>query len=336
MSYKRLMVTGGCGFIGSAFCRTSLKNFSNIEILLNLDLLTYAAREDNVAEAEKDPRYLFVKADICDRSLVSSLCREHNIDTIVHFAAESHVDRSIASPRAFYQTNIEGTIALLEAVKEVGCIHLHHVSTDEVYGSLGQLGMFDEKSPYAPNSPYAASKASSDHFVRAYANTYGLSVTLSHCSNNYGPYQHAEKMIPQLIASASEERPFSIYGDGSNIRDWLFVDDHVAALWKILQKGKKGNVYAIGGGCELTNLELVHQLIDAFVEVTGRDPNRLRDLITFVADRPGHDFRYAIDSTKIQNELGWTPQQSFKKGLYQTVRWYLDNPHYLNLEVQRC
>lgn len=320
MRYKRLLVTGGAGFIGSAFIRYGLAHLP-CESLTNLDLLTYAADPASVQSVADDPRYLFVQGDICDEDLVERLCVAHQIDAIVHFAAESHVDRSILEPTTFLYTNVAGTVALLEVVRRHPHIHFHHVSTDEVYGSLAE-GYFSEISPYRPNSPYAASKAAADHFVRAYANTYGLSTTLSHCSNNYGPYQNAEKLIPRLITRCLNKEPLPIYGTGLNVRDWLYVDDHAEALWMILEKGQRGEVFDIGGECEKQNLELLKELTALIAQATGADEEVYRRLITFVPDRPGHDLRYAIDCSKIKKELGWKPRHSLAMGLKKTVDWY--------------
>jgi len=322
--YRRLLVTGGCGFIGSAFIRWGLKKVTHCEKIVNLDALTYAGSVRNVASVARDPRYLFVQGDIRDEALVEELCAVHGIDAIVHFAAESHVDRSIAGPRAFYETNVGGTLALLEVVRRRPSIHFHHISTDEVYGSLMHEGYFSEDSPYAPNSPYAASKAASDHFVRAYARTYGLSTTLSHCSNNYGPYQHEEKLIPKMIYGLYHRAQLPVYGTGVNVRDWIFVDDHVAAVWAILERGKRGQVYAIGGECERKNIDLLHAIIDQFAALRKEDPQELRSLITFVPDRAGHDLRYAIDCSKMKQQLQWLPAQSLESGLRQTIAWYLE------------
>lgn len=322
---ENILVTGGCGFIGSAFIRFVFRQASFKGQVVNLDALTYAANPDNVAEAAGDPRYTFVHGDVGDGEFVSKVCREHDVDTIVHFAAESHVDRSILGPRAFVATNVVGTHELLEVVRSMPHIHLHHVSTDEVYGSLGPTGLFSEQSPYQPNSPYAASKAASDHFVRAYAHTYGISTTISNCSNNYGPYQFPEKLIPLMILNMLEGKPLPVYGDGSNVRDWLYVDDHTEALWLILRRGRSGQTYNIGGECEWTNLRLLHRLIDVVAELADRDVEQLRELITFVTDRPGHDQRYAIDCSKFKVELGWTQRHDLDRGLRATVRWYLDN-----------
>ncbi|MCX6990428.1 MAG: dTDP-glucose 4,6-dehydratase [Chlamydiae bacterium] len=322
---KNILVTGGAGFIGSAFIRYSLSKDSCCEKIVNLDLLTYAADLKNLSSIESDPRYHLAIADICDEEVVESLCKEHGVDTIVHFAAESHVDRSIEGPAAFCRTNIEGTLHLLEVVRRNPSIHFHHVSTDEVYGSLGKEGAFNESSPICPNSPYAASKAASDHLVRAFANTYGISTTISHCSNNYGPCQNGEKLIPLMLSCLIEKRPLPIYGKGENIRDWLYVDDHVEALWTILQKAPKGSVFDIGGGYEASNIEIVHRLIEEYCSLTSQNTEEFTQLIHYVTDRPGHDFRYSIDPAKIQRELGWSPKYDFAKGLKETVQWYLEN-----------
>ncbi len=329
--YKRFLVTGGAGFIGSAFIRYGLKHTPQCEKIVNLDALTYAADLRNLDSAETDTRYFFVRGDIRDEALVEKLCMEHEIDAIVHFAAESHVDRSILGPRAFYETNVGGTLSLLEVVRRHKHIHFHHISTDEVYGSLSQEGAFCEHSPYRPNSPYAASKAASDHFVRAYSHTYGLSSTISHCTNNYGPCQNVEKFIPRMIYGCYHKKPLSVYGDGVNVRDWIFVDDHSEAVWSILEKGEKGQVYAIGGGCERKNIDLLHALIREFAQLKEEDPKDLMPLITFVSDRPGHDFRYAIDSSKIKGELGWRPLHDISSGIRKTIAWYLENPERLQI-----
>ena len=323
MHPRKILVTGGAGFIGSCFIRFGMAHIPYLEKIVNLDLLTYAANLKHLEEISGDERYTFAQGDICDQPFVESLIVQHGIDTIVHFAAESHVDNSINDPHSFYKTNIGGTIALLEAVRRYKHVHFHHVSTDEVFGSLGKEGAFTEASSYHPNSPYSASKASSDHFVKAYGCTYGLGFTLSYSSNNYGPCQHAEKMIPRMITCLLEGEPLPIYGNGKNIRDWLFVEDHVHALWFILERGKRDETYAIGGGTELTNLELVHHLIKEVAEQTDKNAEEFTKLITFVTDRAGHDFRYAIDSAKVNHELGWHPRVSFADGLKQTVSWTL-------------
>jgi dTDP-glucose 4,6-dehydratase len=321
MRFKRLLVTGGAGFIGSAFILYGLENLL-VEKIVNLDLLTYAGHEQNMQGFFSDPRHLFVRGDICDKELVKKLCQEHGIEAIVHFAAESHVDRSITDPSAFLHTNVIGTFTLLEVVREMPHLHFHHVSTDEVYGSL-ENGYFNEQSSYRPNSPYAASKAASDHFVRAWGHTYRLSITISHCTNNYGPYQHVEKFIPHMIMNCLEGKSLPVYGEGINVRDWLYVEDHAEALWLILEKGKSGEVYDIGGETEMRNIDLLHTLLDYLAVRTSQNVQQLRDLITFVTDRPGHDFRYAIDCRKIKDELGWTQRHTLPQGLEKTVEWYL-------------
>ncbi len=314
-----LLVTGGAGFIGSAFIRYLLRSSSFTGRILNYDLLTYAANLDYLNGFHEHPRYRFVQGDILNQPLIEQLILEHEIDAIVHFAAETHVDRSIASALPFVETNVKGTLSLLEAVRKNPHVHFHHISTDEVYGSLGESGSFNENSPYRPNSPYSASKAASDHLVRAFAQTYGLSTTMSHCSNNYGPCQYPEKFIPLMIHNCLKKKPLPVYGRGANVRDWLYVDDHAEAVWLILQKGKKGQVYDIGGKTELSNLELLHQLIEL---VQAERPGDYHSLIRFVQDRPGHDYRYALDAAKIQNELGWQPCISLREGLQRTIRWY--------------
>lgn len=320
----RLLVTGGAGFIGSAFIRYLLSPKSGFQgVCVNLDALTYAGRLENLRDVENDPRYFFYHGNICNSELVNQLCTKHAIDTIVHFAAESHVDRSIASPALFIETNIVGTFSLLEAVRRHPHIHFHHISTDEVFGMLGSEGCFTEESSYHPNSPYSASKAASDHLVRAYAHTYNLSTTLSNCSNNYGPYQDREKLIPLIIHNCLERKSLPIYGRGDQVRDWLHVDDHVHALYLIIRKGKKGETYAIGGESERRNIDLVHTLINSVAEVQGIEKRELEQLITFVPDRPGHDARYAIDCSKIKRELGWKPTLSLDAGIKQTVGWYM-------------
>ena len=323
---KRFLVTGGAGFIGSSFIRYGLKNIPWCERIINLDLLTYAANLDNLASVAHDPRYLFVQGDVRDEAYVEYLCRQFEIEAIVHFAAESHVDRSIQHPRSFYDTNVGGTIALLEVVRRHPHLHFHHISTDEVFGSLDQDGHFSEESPYRPSSPYSASKAAADHFVRAYGHTYGLSTTLSHCTNNYGPGQHVEKFIPMMISCCHRKQPVLVYGKGENVRDWIFVDDHSEAVWMILEKKEKGQTYAIGGQCEKKNIDLAHTVIEEFAKIQHADESNYRKLIQFVPDRPGHDFRYAIDCNKIQREIGWKPLHDFTSGIRKTVAWYLENP----------
>lgn len=330
MSYqpRNCLITGGAGFIGSHFVRHMLAQYPDVK-LLNLDALTYAGSTENLPD---DPRHIFIKGNIGNADLVQKLLREHEIDTIVHFAAESHVDRSITGPADFIQTNIVGTFTLLNAAKqywldekkwgETQC-RFHHISTDEVYGSLDKTApAFTELNRYEPNSPYSASKAGSDHLVRAYFHTYGLPVTTSNCSNNYGPYQHTEKLIPTVIQACVNEQPIPVYGDGSNIRDWLYVGDHCEAIDTIIQKGTLGEVYNIGGHCELSNLALIHQLCDV-MEAERQPATSYRQLISFVTDRAGHDWRYAIDSQKLEESLGWTPKTTLKSGLQETVSYYL-------------
>ena len=318
----RLLVTGGSGFIGSAFIRRLLRSdFSGL--IVNLDLLTYAASDRNLEGFHDHPRYRFLQGDNANQGLIENILLEHEIDAIVHFAAETHVDRSIASSRLFFETNVLGTLSLLEAVRKFPRVHFHHISTDEVYGSLGESGSFDERSPYRPNSPYAASKAASDHLVRSFAHTYKLSTTLSHSSNNYGPGQYPEKLIPLMIHNCLHKKPLPIYGRGANIRDWLYVDDHAGAIWKILQFGKKGETYNIGGKTERTNLEMIHLLIDRLSAHTKVEKGSYLSLIRYVADRPGHDYRYAIDGAKMERDLDWRPSTALEDGLDKTVRWYL-------------
>ncbi len=323
-----LLVTGGAGFIGSAFIRRVLANPAFTGTIIDLDAMTYAGNLDNLAGV--DPaRHVFVHGDILDGQLVEKLVDEHRITTIVHFAAESHVDRSIHGPGTFIQTNIVGTMRLLDAVRARPHVHFHHISTDEVYGSLGKDGIFTETSPYLPNSPYAASKAGSDHLVRAWGRTYHLSTTMSHASNNYGPYQFPEKLIPLMILNCLEGKPLPVYGDGQNIRDWLHVDDHADAVWRILERGEAGQVYDIGGGNEWKNLDLVHELVRLVAELKGEPVDTYRQLITFVKDRPGHDLRYAIEGEKIARELDWRPTYDFVAGLRATIQWYLANPAWI-------
>jgi dTDP-glucose 4,6-dehydratase len=324
-----LLVTGGCGFIGSAFVRRVLGRADFRGSVVNLDLLTYAGNPKSVVGHVPESRHILARGDIADSALVLELIDAHRVDTIVHFAAESHVDRSILGPRTFIETNVLGTMSLLEAVRARPHVHLHHVSTDEVYGSLGSTGLFTEHSPYQPRSPYAASKAASDHLVAAWSHTYGISTTLSNCSNNYGPFQFPEKFIPLMILNMLEDKPLPVYGDGQNVRDWLYVDDHVDAVWEIIHGAEKGSFYNIGGNTERTNLELLHQIIDIVARVTGKSAAKLRQLIRFVEDRPGHDRRYAIDATRIKQDLGWAPAHALDTGLEHTVRWYYDNQEWI-------
>ncbi len=322
---RNILVTGGAGFIGSAFIRHLLLAVPGFQgKCVNLDLLTYAGNLANLSAVAEDPRYIFQQGDICNQPLVEHLCFEYQIDTIIHFAAESHVDRSIHHPQAFLQTNVMGTFHLLEVVRKFPLIHFHHVSTDEVYGCLGETGVFTEETAYRPNSPYSASKASSDHLVRAYSKTYQLSVTISNCSNNYGPYQFPEKLIPLMLLNCLQEKPLPVYGEGKNVRDWLYVEDHAEALWLLLQHGKRGETYNIGGENELSNISLIHTLIELLANIQGSSAEKLTQLITYVKDRPGHDFRYAIDCSKLQKELSWRPRHTFAEALRKTIIWYLE------------
>lgn len=311
-----LLVTGGAGFIGSNFVRYILEKYPNYKVV-NYDLLTYAGNLENLKEVENHPNYIFVKGSINNRELVDYLVKTHKIDVIVNFAAESHVDRSITDPSIFLKTNVLGTQALLDVAKANNIKKYIQISTDEVYGTLGETGYFTEETPLAPNSPYSASKASADLMVRAYHETYGLNVNITRCSNNYGPYHFPEKLIPLMITNALEGKELPIYGDGKNIRDWLHVKDHCAAIDLVIHKGKPGEVYNIGGHNERTNNEIVHFI----VEKLGVS----KDLIKYVSDRPGHDRRYAIDPTKIMNELGWKPQYTFETGIVETIQWYIDH-----------
>jgi dTDP-glucose 4,6-dehydratase len=323
-----LLVTGGAGFIGSNFVLSTLAGTG--EPVVNLDKLTYAGNLRNLERLRDDKRHVFVQGDICDRQLIEDVLKKHSPRAIVHFAAESHVDRSISGPAPFVQTNVIGTFALLEEArayseKKDGFRFLH-VSTDEVYGSLAPRDpAFTEKTPYAPNSPYAASKAAADHLVRAYHHTYGLPALTTNCSNNYGPYQFPEKLIPLVIGNALAGKPLPVYGDGSNVRDWLYVLDHCEAVRLVLERGRIGETYNIGGNCEKSNIDVVKTICALLDEAAPRKGSTYADLISFVKDRPGHDRRYAMDTSKIARELGWHPHESFESGLRKTVRWYLDN-----------
>jgi len=358
MLRNNYFITGGAGFIGSAVVRFLIDETDHQ--VLNLDKLTYAGNLASLKSIRDHPRYRFVQGDICDQKLVTKLFNEFQPDIVMHLAAESHVDRSIDGPADFVQTNIVGTSVMLECAREYwnalpsmmdryaslamttsrhckersdAAIHspckdsfrFHHISTDEVYGSLGDTGLFTETTAYDPSSPYSASKASSDHLVRAWHRTYSLPVIITNCSNNYGPYQFPEKLIPLMILNALEGKPLPVYGNGQNIRDWLFVEDHARALYKVVTEGKIGETYNIGGHNEKTNLEVVHTLCDNLDELAPSAQGRYKDLITFVTDRPGHDQRYAIDASKIHSDLGWAPQETFETGLRKTVVWYLNN-----------
>ena len=332
---ETILVTGGAGFIGSCFLRQCIAE--RAVRVVNLDALTYAGNLDSLAEVEANPRYAFVHGDIANQATVDRVMAEYEPTAIVHFAAESHVDRSITEPGQFVRTNVQGTFQLLDSTRR----HLAsrpnsrfrflHVSTDEVYGSLGPSGRFTETSPYDPSSPYSASKASADHFARAYFRTYGLPVMVTNCSNNYGPYQFPEKLIPLMILNAVEGKPLPIYGDGQNVRDWLFVEDHCRALWRVLTDGRPGQTYNIGGNSEQKNIDVVHTICQIVDQLRPDLPHApCSSQITFVEDRPGHDRRYAIDAEKIHAELGWQPEHDFAAGMRRTVRWYLDNPHWTN------
>lgn len=318
---KSVLITGGAGFIGSNFVHLFLKRHSDYTIV-NYDLLTYAGNLDNLISVQNDPRYVFVKGDICDREKLQQLFKQYNFSTVVHFAAESHVDRSITGPESFITTNVLGTQCLLHVAKEYWNGNYEnrrflHVSTDEVYGSLGPSGYFTEETPIQPNSPYSASKAGSDLLVRAYYETFKFPSIITRCSNNYGPYQFPEKLIPLMITNALRDIPLPVYGDGLNIRDWLFVEDHCSAIDTVLSKGVPGRVYNIGGNNEHTNIEIVHLLL--------AELGKPESLITYVKDRLGHDRRYAIDASRIKNELQWVPSVQFKEGLKKTIQWYIDN-----------
>lgn len=326
---KNILITGGAGFIGSHVVRLFVNNYPNYNII-NLDVLTYAGNLENLKDVEDKPNYTFVKADICDYNLVKEIFSKYDIDGVIHLAAESHVDRSIKDPFAFAQTNIMGTLSLLQAAKNKWNGNFenklfYHVSTDEVYGSLGEEGFFTETTSYDPHSPYSASKASSDHFVRAFSDTYGLPVVISNCSNNYGSYQFPEKLIPLFINNICNNKPLPVYGKGENVRDWLFVNDHARAIDVIFHKGKLGDTYNIGGFNEWKNIDLIKVLIKTVDRLLGREEGTSEKLITYVTDRAGHDFRYAIDSSKLKNELGWEPSLQFEEGIEKTVKWYLEN-----------
>lgn len=333
----RLLVTGGCGFIGCNLIRHIIDQPS-IELLVNLDCLTYAGSLDNVKDVSDRAKYRFEKVDLRDKQSVTEVVQRHDITHVMHLAAESHVDRSITDPGDFIHTNVVGTFHVLEACRnhwfastsgiacgDTSAYRFHHVSTDEVYGSLGPIGFFTEETPYAPNSPYSASKAASDHFVRAYHHTYGLPVVITNCSNNYGPCQYPEKLIPVVINKVLSRESIPVYGDGLNVRDWLYVGDHVDALWTVLTKGKCGEVYNIGGHNEWPNVKIVKLICDLVDELSPTANINSQKLIKFVKDRPGHDRRYAIDATKIHRELGWLPTETFETGIRKTVAWYLKN-----------
>lgn len=331
----KILVTGGAGFIGSAVVRHIIDHTD--DVVINLDKLTYAGNLESVADVADSSRYHFRQIDICDRTALDAVFAEFAPDAVMHLAAESHVDRSIDGPAAFIETNIVGTYTLLESARQYWLslsddrkksFRFHHISTDEVYGELGPTGLFTEETPYSPNSPYSASKASSDHLVRAWRETYGMPTLITNCSNNYGPYHFPEKLIPLMILNALAGKPLPVYGKGDQIRDWLYVEDHARALYKVATEGVVGETYNIGGHNEKQNIEVVHTICDLLEEMQPEKPAgvvQYRDLIKHVTDRPGHDVRYAIDAGKIQRELGWSPQETFESGIRKTVRWYLDN-----------
>ena len=331
---KYILITGGAGFIGANFVPYFIENNSDYH-LVNLDLLTYAGNLDNVKEVENHPRYTFVQGDICDRNFIEQLFQKYQFHDVIHFAAESHVDNSISGPEAFIKTNVLGTFNLLDTARKLWMSapnqynvgfensRFHHVSTDEVYGTLGETGLFEETTPYAPNSPYSASKAGSDMIVRSYFHTYGMNVVTTNCSNNYGPKQHNEKLIPTIIRKALSGENIPIYGDGKNVRDWLYVLDHCKGIELAFKTGKAGETYNIGGRNERNNLYIVDTVCAILNEIQPKSEGRYQDQITFVKDRPGHDLRYAIDASKIENELGWKADENFESGIKKTVEWYL-------------
>jgi dTDP-glucose 4,6-dehydratase len=336
---RNVLVTGGAGFIGSNFIHYLQRTEPDVQIV-NLDALTYAGSLENLKDLPDESRHTFVKGDITDRALVDRIFADHKIDTVVHFAAESHVDRSILDPGVFVSTNVVGTFTLLEAARKAWLVdkilpientRFHHVSTDEVFGTLTRdEPPFDEETAYAPRSPYAASKASSDHFVRAYGTTYGLPISISNCSNNYGPRQFPEKLIPLMILNATNGKPLPVYGDGMQIRDWLYVDDHCEGIWKVATEGRVGETYCIGGDNQPPNIEIVKLICDILDELQADSPYTPHEqLITYVQDRPGHDRRYDINIEKIHHELGWQPSWSLEKGMLDTIKWYLDNPEWV-------
>jgi len=331
---KKILITGGAGFIGSHVVRLFLKKYPNYEIV-NLDKLTYAGNLENLKDIESNPNYSFVKGDIVDEDFIMNLFQENKFDGVVHLAAESHVDRSISNPTEFIKTNVIGTINLLNAARnswggDYENKVFYHISTDEVYGSLGKEGFFLEETPYDPRSPYSSSKASSDHLVRAYFHTYGMPVKISNCSNNYGSHQFPEKLIPLMIHNIQQNKPLPVYGEGLNIRDWLWVNDHARAIDVVFHNGVLGETYNIGGNNEWTNIDLVKLLCQTMDRKLGRPEGESEKLITYVTDRAGHDMRYAIDASKIKRELGWEPSITFEKGLEDTVEWYLSNSDWLN------
>ncbi len=328
---KNILITGGAGFIGSHVIRRFVTNYPDYNII-NLDSLTYAGNLENLRDIEVSNNYEFVKCDITDREAIDALFTSRKIHSVIHLAAESHVDRSITNPIDFVMTNVVGTVVLLNAFKAHGNVtegRFYHVSTDEVYGTLGDDGKFTEETPYDPNSPYSASKASSDHFVRAYHETFKLPIIISNCSNNYGSHQFPEKLIPLMIHNIKNNKPLPVYGKGENIRDWLWVNDHAKAIDVIFHSGKNGETYNIGGNNEWKNIDLVHKLCEIMDQKLGRETGHSAELITYVTDRAGHDFRYAIDASKLENELGWKPSVAFDQGFEKTIDWYLENESWL-------
>ena len=331
---RNILVTGGAGFIGSHLVRLLVNKYPDYHIV-NMDVLTYAGNLENLKDIENKENYTFVKCDICDVEKVNQVFKKYQIDSVIHLAAESHVDRSIKDPFSFARTNVMGTLSLLQAAKETWNGNFinklfYHVSTDEVYGSLGEEGFFTEETAYDPHSPYSASKASSDHFVRAFADTYGLPTVISNCSNNYGSYQFPEKLIPLFINNIVNNKPLPVYGKGENVRDWLFVNDHARAIDVIFHNGSLGETYNIGGFNEWKNIDLIKVMIKTVDRLLGREEGASEKLITYVTDRAGHDLRYAIDSTKLKDELGWEPSLQFEEGIDKTVKWYLENQEWLN------
>lgn len=331
---KKILITGGAGFIGSHVVRLFVQNYPDYHIY-NLDKLTYAGNLENIRDIEEAPNYSFIKGDIVDASFIQSIFEKHQFDSVIHLAAESHVDRSISNPIEFVMTNVVGTVNLLNAAKNIWKTDFnnklfYHVSTDEVYGSLGEEGMFLETTAYDPHSPYSASKASSDHFVRAYSDTYGMPVVISNCSNNYGPNQFPEKLIPLFINNIRNNKPLPVYGKGENVRDWLFVIDHARAIDVIFHKGKLGETYNIGGENEWTNIDLIKVICTAMDKKLGRELGESEKLITYVKDRAGHDLRYAIDSSKLMEELKWEPSLQFEEGIEKTINWYMENEKWMN------
>jgi dTDP-glucose 4,6-dehydratase len=331
---KTILITGGAGFIGSHLVRRFVNNYPNYRII-NLDSLTYAGNKSNLKDVEDKVNYTFIKEDISDFKTINHLFKKEKITDVIHLAAESHVDRSIEDPFSFAQTNVMGTLSLLQSAKKnwINDFSNHifyHISTDEVYGSLGEKGLFNEKTPYDPHSPYSASKASSDHFVRSFHDTYNLQTIISNCSNNYGPFQFPEKLIPLFINNIINNKSLPVYGDGENIRDWLYVEDHVRAIDMVFHNGKVGETYNIGGFNEWKNIDLINLIIKHTDKLLGRPDSKSKKLITYIKDRPGHDLRYAIDSTKIKNELNWEPSLQFEEGIQKTIKWYLDNKNWVD------